>query len=377
MANHIHRSTMVKRLQTLTRKRKHPRQHAGAAPGTIFETPDASKTNVRAQSYGFGSVDPVVISEIEQIQQLQQQQAAGATLWIDIQGLADIQLILSIGQLFNLHPLVVEDVVNVAQRPKAEVHDDDCIVVLMREPSGGPPFHSEQIAIVFGPGFVLTFHERHGDIFEPVRKRLVAGSRRLREFGAAYLGYTLIDAVVDGYFPILEGYGDLTEALEQKAIEQSDPHMIAEIHVLKRELLEMRRALWSQREAVNTLLRDDTALIPEALKIYLRDCADHSFQLLDLVEAYREVSQGLVDLHLSSISNRMNETIKVLTVLATVFIPMTFIAGLYGMNFDASSPWNMPELEWRFGYFYSLVLMAVSTGIMLIYFRRKGLIGKQ
>ena len=376
MAALIHKPAIVQRLKKIARKRQHARQHVGAAPGTIFETPDASESDIRAQVCGTASVEPVAVSELGQIKQLQQQQATGSTLWIDIQGLADIQLIVAIGQHFNLHPMVIEDVINVGQRPKADIHDDDYVVVLMREPCGGPPFDSEQLAIVFGPGFVLTFQERHGDIFDPVRKRILEGSRRLRESGAAYLGYTLIDAVIDRYFPILEGYGDLTEAMEQRAIEDPTPDMINEIHLLKRELLEMRRALWSQREAINVLLRDDTALIPDALKIYLRDCADHSFQLLDLVESYREVAQGLVDLHLSSVSNRMNEIMKVLTVLATIFIPMTFIAGLYGMNFDASSPWNMPELKWRFGYLYCLGLMALSTIAMLIYFRRKGLIGK-
>lgn len=377
MATLIHKPAIVQRLRKITRKRKHARQHVGAAPGTIFETPDASETNIRAQLYGIATGGAVEISGLEEIKQLQQQQADGSILWVDIQGLANITTIISIAQHFNLHPLVIEDVVNVGQRPKAEVHDNDYVVVLMREPCAGPPFDSEQLAIVFGPGFVLTFQERHGDIFNPVRQRLSAGSRRLRDIGAAYLGYSLIDAVIDGYFPILEGYGDLTEAMEQKAIEEPAPDMITEIHVLKRELLEIRRALWSQREALNVLLRDDTALISDPLKIYFRDCADHSFQLLDLVESYREVSQGLVDLHLSSVSNRMSEIMKVLTVLATIFIPMTFIAGLYGMNFDAASPWNMPELKWRFGYFYALGLMALSTIIMLIYFRRKGLISKK
>lgn len=374
MTKLMHKPAIIQRLKKLTSKRKHPRQQTGAAPGSIFETPDASSTQIQAQLYGTTGFEPVTISDLAQVQQLQQH-VEGSILWLDIQGLADTQLIASIGQHFNLHPLVIEDVINVGQRSKAEVHDD-CVVVLMREPCGGPPFDSEQLAIVFGSDFVLTFQERQGDIFSPVRKRLGEGSRRLRDMGASYLAYALIDALVDGYFPILGRYGDLTEAIEQRAIEDPAPDMINEIHLLKRELLEIRRAVWAHREAINVLLRDDTVLISDALKIYLHDCADHSFQLLDLVESYREVSQGLVELHLSSVSNRMNEIMKVLTVMATIFIPMTFIAGLYGMNFDASSPWNMPELKWRFGYFYALGLMLLSTVAMLVYFRRKGLIGK-
>lgn len=365
----------IRRLQNMRRKRKFAQNNVGSAPGTIIKSPDAEPTVVRGWPFEGGSEDAVTITDVDSIKSLQSGKIDGG-LWIDVRGLADTKFIAEIGEAFGLHPLVIEDVANIAQRPKAEVHDDDYIVIVLREPCGGPPFDSEQVAIVIGPDFVLTFQERASDIFDPVRKRLIEGSRPMRELGAPYLGYALIDLVVDSYFPILEGYGELSETLEQTVIEEPDPGRITEIHLLKRELQAMRRALWSQREAIATLQRADTKLIPDALKIYLRDCSDHSFQLLDMVEVYREISQGLVDLHLSAISNRMNEIMKVLTIISMIFLPMSFLTGLYGMNFVTTSPYNLPELKWKFGYFWALGLMLTSAGGMLYYFWRKGWIGK-
>ncbi|MCB1468802.1 MAG: magnesium/cobalt transporter CorA [Rhizobiaceae bacterium] len=365
----------IRRLQNMRRKRKFAQNNVGSAPGTIIKSPDAEPTVVRGWPFEGGSEDAVTITDVDSIKSLQSGKIDGG-LWIDVRGLADTKFIAEIGEAFGLHPLVIEDVANIAQRPKAEVHDDDYIVIVLREPCGGPPFDSEQVAIVIGPDFVLTFQERASDIFDPVRKRLIEGSRPMRELGAPYLGYALIDSVVDSYFPILEGYGELSETLEQTVIEEPDPGRITEIHLLKRELQAMRRALWSQREAIATLQRADTKLIPDALKIYLRDCSDHSFQLLDMVEVYREISQGLVDLHLSAISNRMNEIMKVLTIISMIFLPMSFLTGLYGMNFVTTSPYNLPELKWKFGYFWALGLMLTSAGGMLYYFWRKGWIGK-
>lgn len=365
----------IRRLQNMRRKRKFAQNNVGSAPGTIIKSPDAEPTVVRGWPFEGGSEDAVTITDVDSIKSLQSGKIDGG-LWIDVRGLADTKFIAEIGEAFGLHPLVIEDVANIAQRPKAEVHDDDYIVIVLREPCGGPPFDSEQVAIVIGPDFVLTFQERASDIFDPVRKRLIEGSRPMRELGAPYLGYALINSVVDSYFPILEGYGELSETLEQTVIEEPDPGRITEIHLLKRELQAMRRALWSQREAIATLQRADTKLIPDALKIYLRDCSDHSFQLLDMVEVYREISQGLVDLHLSAISNRMNEIMKVLTIISMIFLPMSFLTGLYGMNFVTTSPYNLPELKWKFGYFWALGLMLTSAGGMLYYFWRKGWIGK-
>ena len=361
-----------KRLSRLNRKRKANRPAPGAAPGALTASPNATATRVRYSRFGDGDAVEHSISSVAEIPPVP---ADGKGIsWIDVQGFADIGLIEEIGQHFHLHPLVIADLVHTGQRPKSEIHDD-YIVTILRQPRGGPPFDCEQTAIVWCNSFVLTCQERHGDIFDPVRNRMRKGTRLLADIGAGYFAYTLLDTIIDGYFPILEAYGELIEDLEQQVMERPNPRLIADIHVLKRELLDMRRAIWSQREAVNILLRDETALISEALKIYLRDCADHCFQLLDMVEVYREVAQGLIELHLSSVSNRMNEIMKVLTVISTIFIPMTFIAGLYGMNFDRKFPFNMPELGWRFGYGFALCLMAMSAGAMLVYFWRKSWIG--
>lgn len=290
--------------------------------------------------------------------------------WIDISGLADIQKISQIGQKLGLHPLTIADLFHTGQRPKTEIMPN-YVQIVLKMPASGLPFEADQLTLILGENFVLSIREHARDCLDPVRKRLNDGSSRIRS-SSGYLTYALIDTVIDTYFPILESYGDVTEDLEERILTKPHESSVRVIHLLKRELLEVRRALWPQREAVNALLRDDVPFIDDTLTAYLRDCSDHSFQLMDMVEVYREVSQGLVDLHLSSLSNRMNEVMKVLTIIATIFIPMTFIAGVYGMNFDRASPWNLPELSWRFGYLFALGLMTTSSSIMLIIFWRLG-----
>jgi magnesium transporter len=305
-----------------------------------------------------------------------ERRAAGLPkIWIDVQGLADLELIRGLGERYGLHPLTVADVVHVHQRPKLENHENHLFIVL-RLPHREDALLTEQLSIVLGPDFVLTFQEYPGDCFDPVRERLRRPASALRERGVDYLTYALIDALVDSYFPILEGYGELIEALEEEVIARPEPARVLRIQRLRRELLEIRRALWPQRDVLSALMREDTPCIAPGTRVFLRDCADHTAQLLDMVEIHREVTSGLLDLHLSSLSTRMNEVMKVLTIIATIFIPLGFIAGLYGMNFDPQiSPFNMPELDWRFGYPFALALMlAVALG-MLAYFWRKGWIG--
>jgi magnesium transporter len=347
-------------------RRRAARPRAGEIPGALVASPDATPTQITCITFDGAHFAETDITQVNDIPE-----KSSHTLWLDICGLADIETIRAIGDRFGLHPLAVADVVHTHQRPKTEAYPDFILTVL-RSPVGGPPFESEQLSFIIGDGFLLTFQERPGDCFAPVRDRLRQGSPRIRSGGSAYLGYALMDALIDAYFPILERYGDVTEQLEQRVIEAPDPRFVSDIHLLKRELLDVRRALWPQREAINVLLRDDMPVITADVRTYLRDCADHSFQLLDMVEIYREVAQGLVDLHLSSVSNRMNEVMKVLTIIATIFIPMTFIAGVYGMNFDTSQPLNMPELGWRHGYLFALGLMAISAGSMLVMFWRMG-----
>ncbi|WP_102226552.1 magnesium/cobalt transporter CorA [Acidimangrovimonas sediminis] len=290
-------------------------------------------------------------------------------IWIDIAGLDDVEKIQAICQRLHLHQLSVADIFNTGQRPKAEIYDG-YVQIVLRQPLSMDPYIDEQLTLILGDGFVLTVQETPDDCFDPVRQRLKAGGPRIRS-NPGYLAYALMDSLIDAYFPYLEAYGEHTEALEDRILDGEDG-MVTEIHALRRELVTVRHTLWPQREAVSALLRHDVPFIDEELRTYLRDVADHSTQLIDMLEVYREVAQGLVDLHLSMLSNRMNEVMRVLTVISTIFIPMTFIAGLYGMNFTTDSPWNMPELKWHYGYLYSLGLMALSAGTMLLWFWRKG-----
>lgn len=309
---------------------------------------------------------------------------APAVRWINVDGLADIPTLQQIGTMFGLHPLALEDTVNLHQRPKVETYDGYLFIVLRMPvalPSTGDVsvsrLETEQVTMALGRDFVVTFQERHGDCFGPVRHRLRNPGGQIRQRGPDYLAYALIDAAIDAFFPILEAYGEQVEELEDDVVAHPGNRQIARIHELKRNLLTARRALWPLRDMVNALLREDSPLIEKQTLIYLRDCQDHASQLIDMIETYREICSGLVDIHLSSVSNRMNEVMKVLTIIATIFIPLTFIVGVYGMNFDpAAGPLSMPELEWRYGYPAILMLMAVIAAGLLIWFRSKGWIGR-
>ncbi len=276
--------------------------------------------------------------------------------------------------MFGLHRLALEDVLNTHQRPKAEEFDDHIFFVTrMFRPDTAA--RTEQLSIFLGKDFVLSFQEEHGDCLEPVRERIRKGRGRVRDKRADYLCYVLLDAVVDDYFPVLERYGEKLEALEDEVITRSEPEQIGQLHDLKRELLTVRRSVWPHREMINAVIRDANPLIAEETQLYLRDVYDHTIQLMDIVETYREIASGLVDVYVSSVSAKLNEIMKVLTIISTIFIPLGFIASLYGMNFDRTSAWNMPELGWRFGYAFALLLMGGTVAGLLVYFRRKGWLG--
>jgi magnesium transporter len=290
-------------------------------------------------------------------------------------GLANVELIAKLGEEFELHRLALEDVVNVHQRPKAEEFEDHIFIVTRMLLSDSPD-DSEQISLFIGEGYLLTFQEREGDCFEPVRKRLRDGRGRIRSSPPDYLCYALIDAIIDGYFPVLEHYGERLEDIEDAVVTDPEPEHVQVLHDLKRELLLVRRSVWPLREMINAIIRDEHKLFTEPTRVYLRDCYDHVIQLIDIIETYREIASGLIDVYISSVGAKMNEIMKVLTIIATIFIPLGFMAGLYGMNFDSSvSPWNMPELHTRYGYPIALLAMVLIGGGMLYYFWRKGWIG--
>ena len=293
---------------------------------------------------------------------------ATKSAWINVDGVHDVDRIQTFRDGFDLHPLIVEDIVHTGQRPKAEIYDSQLFVVLrmLRWSQEAGQIDDEQVSLVLGPSWVLSFQERQGDVFDPLRERLLSNRGRIRKQGPDYLAYALIDAVVDHYFSILETLGDRIESLGEEMTENPKREDLQTIRHLKRELLFMRKSVWPLREVLSGLQRDESELIQESTRPYLRDVYDHTIQIIDTVETFRDMVSGLMDVYLSSISNRMNEVMKVLTIIATIFIPLSFVAGLYGMNFAF-----MPELQWRFGYFAVLgVMFAIGVG-MLLYFKRK------
>jgi len=275
----------------------------------------------------------------------------------------------AIGDRFRIHSLALEDVLNVPQRPKVEWYGDHLLVVLSEIRYPDPP---EQMTFMVTDGVVVSFQERPGDAFEPVRVRLRQGRGRIRSEGVDYLLYSLCDSVLDTFFPTLERLGDEVEEMEDQVLASPEPETFLAIRRLKRELMTVRHAVWPARDAMNLLLIEEHALIRPATKVFFRDCYDHTIQLMDMVETFREMVSGLVDQYMSAVSNRMNEIMKVLTIISALFIPLGFLAGLYGMNFDRSaSPYNMPELGWAYGYPAILLLMTIVAGGMLYFFRRK------
>ena len=289
--------------------------------------------------------------------------------WINVDGIQDVTVMEGFGEHFGLHPLVLEDIVDSAQRPKMEDLGDYIFVVLkmLSLDAATGSVKSEQVALIVGADYVLSFQEVPGDVFDPIRERLRSSKGRIRDRGADYLAYALLDAIVDNYFSILEYFGEEMEGVEVGLVSAPTPEMLQTIYVLKRELLFLRKSIWPLRELVNGLLRTESPLIHERTMMYLRDIYDNAIQVMDTVETFREMLGGMRDTYISSVSNRMNEVMKVLTIIATIFIPITFIAGIYGMNFQ-----HMPELSQPWGYFAALGVMGVIGLIMVIYFSRKG-----
>lgn len=289
--------------------------------------------------------------------------------WVDVQGLGNEEMLKRLGQVFHLHPLILEDVVNVPQRPKVEDHQDQLVIItrmVMLKPQGDG-FISEQVSLVLGKYYLLTVQEEpEYDCLGPVRERIRTDKGVIRKTGADYLAYALLDAIIDGFFPVLEAYGEQIELLEDEVVDNPTRQTLEKVHQIRRELLSLRRSIWPQREALNKLIRDQSNLISPDVQIYLRDCYDHIIQLLDMVETYRELASSLMDVYLSSVSNRMNEVMKILTVISTLFIPLTFIAGVYGMNFQ-----YMPELDdpWAYPTVWA-VMLAIAAGLIYFFWRR-------
>lgn len=351
------------------KRRRVRRPPPGTAPGTIPTTADAPRAVVRVLAYGPEGVEELRNVELAQIPALLK---SHAVVWIDVAGTGDADVITRLGELLGLHRLSLEDVVHLDQRPKLEEYGDVLYFVARML---GPEHDAagEQLSLFLGKGFVATFQEEaaDGDCLDPVRERIRQGGPRIRESGAAYLAYAILDSVVDAYFPRLERLGDRLEVVEAQVLECPEPVQLGELHMLRRELLALRRTVWPLRDVLNAVLRDEKDRMDPALHPYWRDCHDHALRVVDLVETYRDVVAGLLELYVSMMSHRLNEVMKVLTLVATIFIPLSFIASIWGMNFDTSHPLNMPELRWKYGYLFALGVMAVAGGGMLLLFRRR------
>jgi len=342
----------------------------GSAPGYLRLAPeDSVPATIRVISYDAEAMQEERLTDVEDV--FLRLDGDGVT-WIDVVGLQDLDLVKALEERCGLHLLALEDVVNVGQRPKLEDYDDHCFIV-MKLFHQEETLDAEQISIFFGKGYVITFQERPEDVFDPVRERIRKGRPRIRGAGSDYLVYALMDALVDQLFPILERYGEHIENLEERLLENPKQEDVGEIQRMKKELLLLRRAAWPQREVISGLERHEGDLVEPETQLFLRDCYDHAVQIMDLMETYRDLASGLMDLYLSSVSHRMNEVMKVLTVMASIFIPLTFVAGIYGMNFNPdASPFNMPELNWAYGYPTFWALMILIGGGMVTYFFRKG-----
>ncbi len=295
-------------------------------------------------------------------------------VWINIDGLQDTDLISKVGDHFKIHHLVLEDIANTLQRPKFEEFDDHVFIVLkmLYFDEQDNEIKAEQVSVIFGLNYVVSFQERIGDVFNPIRERIRNSKGRVRKAGADYLAYALMDSIVDYYFVILEKIGEKIEHIEGDLVAHPTSENLQIIQNLKRDMIFLRKSVWPLREIISGLQRNESALIQKTTQAYLRDLYDHTIQVIDTVESMRDIVSGMIDIYMSSISNRMNEVMKVLTIIATIFIPLTFIAGIYGMNFDPqASPYNMPELGWPFGYLFAWAIMIVIATGMVIYFKKK------
>lgn len=340
----------------------------GATPGTLVIPKQAPEPRMHVIRY---NAESIVEQDVDTIEELQEAMQDGAISWVDVQGFGDRTLMKQIGELFDFHPLLLEDLVNVPQRPKADAYDDQLLLIVkMVRVDDGDEIDMEQVSIVLGPSYVLTVQERYGDILDPVRRRIRNPSGVVRRKGCDYLFYALADTIIDGYYPVLETIGDYLETLDEAVVHDPTPELLQQLNQVKNRLVNLRRAIWPQREAFNSLVRGDHAHVTDAVRIYLRDTYDHTVQTSEVAEMYREMVTGLMSVYLSAIANRTNEVMKVLTVMASIFIPITFIAGVYGMNFQ-----DMPELHYRWAYPAVWIAMLTTAAGMLAYFWRKGWLG--
>jgi magnesium transporter len=339
----------------------------GRAPGTLI---DLQTGDLPAPSFTHFAYNEDHIEENNRVsaEDVRPDAQKNLVAWINVDGVHDVEILNRIGGLFNIHPLILEDIQNTGQRPKLDRSDDLMFVCLKMLRFDGQinDINTEQVSIIFGANFVITFQERQGDVFDPIRQRLRENKGRIRRSGADYLAYSLIDSIVDNYFAVLENIEEQIDSLEDRIMISSDAETAKKLHELKRKMLLIRRATWPLREVISALEKEESSLIHKATRPYLRDVYEHTIQVIDAVETFRDLISGLHDIYLSTVSNNMNSIMKVLTIIATIFIPLTFIAGVYGMNFR-----HMPELAWWWGYPAVIGVMVIVAVAMMFYFKKK------
>ncbi len=342
-------------------------QKVGLPPGSLVHLGEKRAEKIKISLIDYNE-NNVLEKEIEKVDECFPFKDKPSITWINIDGLHCIEVIEKLGEYFGVHPLLLEDIVNTGQRPKIEDFESYLFMVvkMFSYNDHAQKIQSEQFSLILGQTFVISFQEEEGDVFNPVRERIRNAKGRIRKMGADYLAYSLLDALVDEYFVILEKIAENIEDLEDALIINQSTITLQEIHNLKREMIYLRKSVWPLREVVNNLERGESALLQKSTRIYFRDLYDHTIQVIDSIEVFRDLLSGMLDLYLSSISNRMNEVMKVLTIFASIFIPLTFIAGVYGMNFK-----YLPELEWAWEYPAIWVIMIIITIFMLFYFRKK------
>lgn len=341
----------------------------GMAPGSLVYVGDKAAEPVEVSIIDYNESRFEELGDVD-IETCRRYMNADTVTWINVSGVHQTGIIERIGEIAGLHPLLQEDVLNTEQRPKMDDFDDHLLIILkmFTMDNGNLELDHEQISLVIGRGYLISFQEGHpGDVFDPIRDRIRRAKGRIRRHGADYLAYSLMDMIVDRYFQVIEDFGEQIEVLQDQVIDSPKPEILHSIHRLKHQMIYMRKAVWPVREIISNLLRLESELIGKEVQRYLKDIYDHTIQIVDAVETYRDVLSGVLDIYLSNMSNRMNEVMKVLTVIATIFIPLTFLAGVYGMNFR-----YFPELEWRFSYPVFWGINIIIAGAMLAWFRKKG-----
>jgi magnesium transporter len=340
----------------------------GARPGTLAIPPDSPAPRIRLIEYG---PDHLVEEDVEDLSMLEAHARTEAVTWIDVQGMGDEAVLRRIAEIFGIHPLALEDAVNVPQRAKSDLYDEHQLLIARTPLEEDGRMGFPQVCFVLGRGYLITFQERYFGFFDPVRERIRAGNQVIRNSGVDYLTYTLIDALVDRFYPVIDDLATCLDDLEDEVLEDPQPEDLAQLHRIRRDLAGLRRVAWPQRDMLGALVRGRSPFVEDETRVYLRDTEEHIGQVVGRLEFCREVAVGLMDLHLSTMGHRQNEIMKVLTLMASIFIPLTFIAGIYGMNFE-----NMPELQSQDGYFIVLATMVVLAVALVLYFRRRGWLGR-